>query len=590
MTEKRAQRRLAAILVADVVGYSRLIERDEAGTLAALKERRRAILQPLVAEHQGRIVKVMGDGVLVEFASAVNAVQCAVDLQKQMTEANAELPGDCRVILRIGINLGDAVVEGGDLYGDGVIVAARIESLAEPGDILIAGTVYDQVKSKLRMNFDNLGNQTVKNLSQPVRVYRVVGHARSLAPSSGEHRPESFALPSKPSIIVLPFENLSSDPEQEYLADGLTEDIITGLSRVRDLFVIARNSAFVYKGQAVAVTQVARDLGVRYVLEGSVRKSGRRVRITAQLVDATTGHHVWAEKFDRELIEIFDLQDEITRNVVASTQTQILLAEGSPTHRHNRPDISVWSLVHRAMARIHELTHESLADAKQLAEQALSIDARCGPAWRCLSIAIYHQAHMLAAANYDATLSKALKTAERSIQLDNSDEYAQWNLGNVLVALRHHDRAIAALERAIEINPNCSVGWGSLGTALCYAGHPSEGITNNEIAIRSDPLNPSIFFRYSGLALGHYLTGDYERAAEWAKKSIQRNREWYLGHVYFIAALAQLDRIEEAQSALHEYLTLLPRASISELRRLPLKIIGDFEHLCAGLRKAGLPE
>ena len=246
--------------------------------------------------------------------------------------------------------------------------------------------------------------------------------------------------------------------------------------------------------------------------------------------------------------------------------------------------------MHRAMARIHELTHEFLADAKQLAEQALSIDARCGPAWRCLSIAIYHQAHMLAAADYDAMLSKALETAERSIQLDKSDEYAHWNLGNVLVALRHHDRAIAALERAIEINPNYSTGWGSLGTALCYAGRPSEGITSNETAIRSDPLNPSIFFRYSGLALGHYLTTDYERAAEWAKRSIQRNRDWYLGHVYFIAALAQLDRIKEAQSGLQEYLTLFPRASISELRRLPLKIAGDFEHLCAGLRKAGLPE
>jgi tetratricopeptide (TPR) repeat protein len=242
------------------------------------------------------------------------------------------------------------------------------------------------------------------------------------------------------------------------------------------------------------------------------------------------------------------------------------------------------------MARIHELTPESLADAKRLAEQALHIDAKCGPAWRCLSIAIYHQAHMLAATDYDATLSKALEAAERSIQLDNRDEYAHWNLGNVLVALRHHDRAIAALERAIEINPNYAMAWGSLGTALCYAGRPSEGIAKNEIAIRSDPLNPSIFFRYSGLALGHYLMGDYDRAAEWAKKSIQRNREWYLGHVYLIAAVAQLDRIKEAQSARQEYLSLFPRATISELRRLPLKIAGDFERLCVALRKAGLPE
>ncbi len=585
MAKERAQRRLAAILAADVVGYSRLMGRDEAGTLAALKARRNEVLAPTVAQHNGRVVKVMGDGVLVEFGSAVDAVQCAVELQKGFTEANQGVPEDQRIVLRIGINLGDVIVEGSDLYGDGVNVAARLEGLAEPGGIYISATVHDHVVGKLAHTFVDLGEHTLKNIAKPVRVYR----AGTGASSEQGSRP-ALTVPGKPSIAVLPFENLSGDPEQEYLTDGLTEDIITGLSRVSGLFVIARNSAFAYKGRAVAVTLVARDLGVRYVLQGSVRKSGHRIRISAQLVDATTGHHVWADKFDRELIEIFDLQDEITRSVVATTQTQIMLAEGSPIHGHNRPDITTWGLVNRAMARIHELTHESLADAKQLADQALNIDARYGPAWRCLSIAIYHQAIMLAAADYDATLSKALETAERSIQLDNSDEYAHWNLGNVLVALRHHDRGIAELERAIEINPNYSTAWGSLGTMLCFAGRPAEGIINNEIAIRSDPLNPSIFFRYAGLALGHYLTGGYERAAEWAKKSIQRNRNWYLGHVYFIAALAQLDRINEAQFALQEYLNLFAKASISELQRLPFKNASDFEHLSSGLRKAGLPE
>ncbi|MCI0429828.1 MAG: adenylate/guanylate cyclase domain-containing protein, partial [Rhodospirillales bacterium] len=484
MSKKRVQRRLAAILAADVVGYSRLMEQDEAGTLAALKERRKRVVQPLVAEHHGRIVKVMGDGVLVEFASAVNAVECAVELQKRMESANDGTAEDRRIVLRIGINLGDVIVEGSDLYGDGVNVAARLQELAEPGGICVTGKVHDELRRKLDLAFEDAGEQTLKNIAEPLHVYRIAGERG--------HEPavRHLSLPAKPSIAVLPFENLSGDPEQEYVADGLTEDIITGLSRVRALFVIARNSTFAYKGRVVAVAQVARDLGVRYVLEGSVRKSGRRVRITAQLVDATTGHHVWAEKFDREFAEIFDLQDEITRNVVASTQTQILLAEGSPAQRNDRPDIGVWSLVNRAMARIHALTPESLAAAKRLAEQALNIDAKCGPAWRCLSIAIYHQAHMLAAADYDETLAKALETAERSVQLDNNDEYAHWNLGNVLVALRHHDRAIAALERAIEINPNYAMAWGSLGTALCYAGRPSEGITKNEIAIRSDPLNP----------------------------------------------------------------------------------------------------
>ena len=585
MAEKRAQRRLAAILAADVVGYSRLMEHDEAGTLAALKARRSNVLAPVVAQHNGRIVKVMGDGVLVEFGSAVDAVQCAVELQKGFAEANQGVSEAQSIVLRIGINLGDVIVEGSDLYGDGVNVAARLEGLADPGSILVSANVREHVIGKLAMPFDDLGEHNLKNIAKPVRAYRV-GTGASSEPGP---RP-ALTVPGKPSVAVLPFENLSGDPQQEYLTDGLTEDIITGLSRVSGLFVIARNSAFVYKGRAVAVTLVARELGVRYVLQGSIRRSGQRVRISAQLVDATTGHHVWADKFDRELIEIFDLQDEITRNVVATTQTQIMLAEGNTIHGRNRPDISAWSLVNRAMARIHELTHESLADAKQLAEQALKIDASYGPAWRCLSIAIYHQVYMLAAADYDATLSKALETAERSIQLDSGDEYAHWNLGNVLVALRRHDRGIAELERAVEINPNYSTAWGSLGTMLCYVGRPSEGITKNEVAIRSDPLNPSIFFRYSGLALGHYLTGDYQRAADWAKKSIQRNRNWYHGHVYFIAALAQLDRIEEAQFARQEYLNLFPNASISELRRLPFKIAGDFEHLSSGLRKAGLPE
>jgi adenylate cyclase len=590
VTAMNETRKLAAILVADVVGYSRLAGADEDRTLARLRSLRSDLIDPTIAVHRGRVVKRTGDGTLVEFRSVVDAVRCAIEVQQGMTERNAGVPADRRIEFRIGIHLGDVVEEtDGDLMGDGINVAARLEGICEAGAICISEDAYRQVRDKVSERFLDIGERALKNIARPVRAYQAIpgggaAKAEAVRPAPG------LAVPDKPSIAVLPFQNMSGDPEQEYFADGMVEDIITGLSRVRALFVIARNSTFAYKGKAVAVTQVARDLGVRYVLEGSIRKSGARVRITAQLVDATDGHHVWAEKFDRELIEIFDLQDEITRSVVASAQTQILLAEGDPSVRRDRPDLSVWSLVNRAMARIHDLTPESLAEGRQLAEEALSIDRRCGPAWRCLSIAIYHQAHMLAASDYDAAMSEALETAERSIQLDSRDEYAHWNLGNVLVALRQHDRAIAALERATEINPNYSTAVGSLGTALSYGGRPSEGIVNNEVAIRSDPLNPSIFFRYSGLALGHYLVGDYGRSAEWAKKSIRRNRHWYLGHVYFIAAVAQLDRIDEARSALQDYLALFPRASISELRRLPLKIDSDFEHLCAGLRKAGLPE
>jgi adenylate cyclase len=579
------ERRLVAILAADVVGYSRLMEQDEAGTIAALKERRHGILNPLVARHRGRVVRVVGDGVLVEFASAVEGVLCAAELQQQMAAANAGLANDRAIVLRIGVNLGDLAFEGSELYGDGINVAARLEALAEPGTIYVSGKVRDEVCGKLDLALEDLGERRLKNISAPIRVYRVADASTNAVPAAN-----GLPLPDKPSIAVLPFQNLSGDPGQEYLADGLTEDITTGLSRVRALFVIARTSANVYKGHPVAVAQVARDLGVRYVMEGSVRRSDRRVRITAQLVEATTGRQVWAERFDREFVEIFDLQDEITRNVVASTQTQIILAEGSALSRRDRPDVGVWSLVSRAMMRGHELTREGLADAKRLAEQALKLDPNCGPAWRCLSAALHLEAHMLMAEDYDATMARALETAERSVHLDGNDEYAHWNLGNVLMALGRHDRAIAELERALEINPNCSMAIGSLGTGLCYVGRPAEGIVKNEIAMRSDPLNPGIFFRYSGLALGHFLAGDYERAAEWARKSIQRNRHWYLGHVYLMAALARSGRIAEAQDARREYLQLFPRASFLEVRRLPLRNSADFERLCAGLRKAGLPE
>lgn len=584
MSPKPSNRRLAAILAADVVGYSRLMGADEAGTLAALRHHRETVFNPAVAAHNGRVVKLIGDGTLVEFASVVDAVACAVAIQNA-----ARAGAQSAITLRIGVNLGDVIVDGDDLYGDGVNVAARLEPLADPGGICVSAIVNESVGNRSGVAFRDAGEVSVKNIDRPIRVWKWHPGGDPEPP-----RPDvdtaPLALPDKPSVAVLPFTNMSGDPEQEYFADGLTEDIITGLSRVRNLFVIARNSVFVYKGRAVSVAQVAHDLGVRYVLEGSLRKSSNRVRITAQLIEAATGHHVWAEKFDRELVEIFDLQDEITRNVVASTQTQIMLAEGSPGRRANRHDLDLWSRVKRSMARIHELTPESLADAKQLAEQALGIDPKCGAAWRCLSIVQYHEVLMLTASDPDATMSDALESAERAIALDSNDEYAHWNLGNVLVTLRHYDRGIAALERAIEINPNYSTASGSLGTALCYAGRAAEGIERNEIAIRSDPLNPSIFFRYSGLALGHYLTGDYAGAVEWARKSVQRNRAWYLGHVYLVAALARLDRTEEAEAALREYRSLFPRAAISDLKRLPIRRPGDAECLADGLRKAGLPE
>lgn len=347
MAEQGTHRRLAVILAADVVGYSRIMEADEVGTLAALKARRRDILDPLVAKHQGRIFKITGDGVLVEFASAVNAVQCAVDLQQGMAAANSGIPEDRNIVLRIGVNLGDVMVEGSDLYGDGVNIAARLEAMAEPGAILVSGTAYAHIKNNIKAGFDDLGIQTLKNIAEPVRCYRVTGMP---AAAIAAHK----LATDKPSIAVLPFTNMSGDPEQEYFSDGMTEDIISGLSRLHWLFVIARNSTFIFKGKAVDVREVGRQLGVRYVLEGSVRKAGDRLRITSQLIDAAAGAHIWADRFDGALSDIFDLQDRVTANVVGAIGPKLRNAEIERARAKPTGNIGAYDLFLRALA-LHNL-------------------------------------------------------------------------------------------------------------------------------------------------------------------------------------------------------------------------------------------
>ena len=378
MSEERSNRRLAAILVADVVGFSRLMATDEAGTMAALKARRRDVLEPLVANHQGRVFKTTGDGVLVEFASAVNAVQCAVELQQGMAAANEGRTEERHIILRIGVNLGDVMVEGGDLYGDGVNIAARLETLAEPGGILVSGTAHDHIGSKVKVAFEDMGAQTLKNIAQPVRAYRVAA-TPVVAVATPKH------VSDKPSIAVLPFTNMSGDPEQEYFSDGITEDIITELSRFRSLFVIARNSSFVYKGKPIKVGTVARELGVKYVLEGSVRRAGSRVRVTAQLVDAASGNHVWAERYDRELADIFAVQDDVTRSIVGAL-TVGLEDEALERARRKRPEnlqaYEHWLRGKRAIWT----TGESNLQSRRHFERAIAIDSNYSAAYSGLAI------------------------------------------------------------------------------------------------------------------------------------------------------------------------------------------------------------
>ena len=457
MSEEGVKRRLAAIFAADVVGFSRLMGEDEAGTLARLKTLRKDLVQPEIAGGRGRIVKLMGDGLLAEFPSVVEAVRCAIGIQQCMAGWEADLPEERRIRLRIGVNLGDIIVEGSDIYGDGVNVAARLEGLAETGGICISGKVYNEVENKLTAAFEDLGEQEVKNIREPVRVYRWTAAADTMPGTAGAEG--ALTLPDKPSIAVLPFTNMSGDPEQEFFADGMAEDIITALSRSSWLFIIARNTTFSYKGEKVDVKRVAQELGVRYVLEGSVRKAGNRIRVTAQLIDGATGGHVWSERYDGELAEIFDLQDEITRNVVASIQTQVHLTASEPAKKSKRPDLTVWELTMRGWQLLYDFSSDSYTTAKTLLDKAIARDPNSAEAHLVLAVIHYHDAILGFVKDTETSSTLARKLALRATRLDNQNEYAHWALGLSCLALARYEESIAALERAIALNPNCSVAY-----------------------------------------------------------------------------------------------------------------------------------
>ena len=588
MTQGGFKRKLAAILSADVEGYSRLMGADEEATVRTLKFYRTAIAD-LAQQFRGRVIDTPGDNILAEFASVVDAVNCAVEIQRDLAGRNTELPKTRKMEFRIGINLGDVIEEEGEIYGEGVNIAARVESMAKAGGICISGRAYDQVANKLGLGYENLGKHRVKNISTPIRVYRIKTETDLSERSSSEEH-STFALPDKPSIAVLPFDNMSGDSEQEYFSDGITEDIITALSRSPWLFVISRNSSFTYRGRAVDVRQVSRELGVRYILEGSVRKAGNRVRVTAQLIDGSVGSHVWAERYDGELQDIFGLQDQISQQVVASILTQIQTHVGEKTKRLERPDVVTWDLLARGWKLFYELTKVSLVEAENIFRRAVVSAPTSCDAHHLLASTIIHRAQMGFIAHKRAAVSEAYEIAKRAVALDERNEYAHWGLGFIQLWRRNHDSAAAGLRRAIELNPNCSLAFGSLGTVLSYSGEPDESIKNNEIAIRLNPRDISIFFRYSGLAMAHFVAGRYSEAVQWAHKSIHRKSIWRVGHAILASSLAQLDQLEDAKSAIDNYLEIIPDETIATLRDLPFKRPDDAHRFEEGLRKAGLPE
>jgi adenylate cyclase len=593
MAEDRVQRRLTTILAADVVGYSRLMEQDEAGTMALLRARRHDVLMPAVAQHGGRVFKVMGDGVLIEFTSVVNAVECAIELQKAMQAQNAALPAHQHILLRIGINLGDVMVEGSDLYGDGVNLAARLESLAEPGGICVSGDVYRQVRSKLQMQFQDLGEQKVKNIVGPVHAYRVQADgAEPAAAESPETRNAAPTLPNKPSIAVLPFANMSNDPEQEYFADGMVEDIITALSRFNQLFVIARNSSFTYKGRAVDVRQVAKELGVRFVLEGSVRKAGNRVRITGQLIDAATGAHLWADRFDGGLEDVFELQDKITGSVVGAIEPTLRKAEIERARRRPVENLDAYDLHLRALPHVYAFRPDENLAGLELLRKAIDLDPAYAPA---LAFAAWCLEQRLTrgwppVGPDDAGTAIAL--ARRAVAAGSEDAMALVVAGFVLVMVaRDYDTGLDAVRRALELNPGAGFVAFLSSAALTFAGKPEGALVHAERAMVLSPMDPGFFMFLSIAAFAHLFTGRAAQALDLAKRSTALYPDWDSTYWVLIAACGQLDRPAEARAALAKLLSLSPGLTVSGARqRLPIRNPASLDMILDGLRNAGLSE
>ncbi len=586
MVEKRAERRLAAILAADVVGYSRLMERDEAGTLAALKARRKEVLEPLVAKHQGRIFKVSGDGVLVEFASAVNAVQCAVELQEAMTVANADVPNDHHIVLRIGVNLGDVMVEGSDLYGEGVNIAARLEALADAASVIVSRTVFNHVRGKVKFGFDDLGDQPLKNMSESVQVYRLrlVGEATMARPV--------LPLPNRPSIAVLPFQNMSGDTVQEYFADGIVDEITTALSRLRWLFVIARNSSFTYKGRAIDVRQIGRELGVRYVLEGSVRKAGNRVRITGELVDASTGTQLWSDRFEGELEDIFDLQDKVTAKVIGALAPKLELAEIERALRKPTESLDAYDYYLRGMGIYNQWNREASREALSLFKRAIEHDPK------------FASAYGMAARCY--VQRKGRRLGNRSRPGDRRDRalgqacgpvgqrrlHRAWDGGfcTRMGCWRSRGRCHPCRAGARAQSELC-LGWGFSGWINVWLGKPEMANEHLACALRLSPHDPLSLTYQTALACAQFFNGRYADAWSWAETAMRDRPDYAFPHCIGAASGALAGRMTEAKKTMARLRELMPNLRISNLSELfPLRRPQDVSNFADGLRKAGLPE
>jgi adenylate cyclase len=591
VAEERVQRRLAAILAADVEGYSRLMRADEPSTLRTLTSHR-AIMDRLIGDHGGRIANTAGDSVLAEFPSVVDAVECAVAVQKVLQEANSELANERRIRFRIGVHVGDVMVRDGDLLGDGVNIAARVQTLAEPGGVVLSGAAHEYVRKALPFRFTDLGPKQVKNIDEPIKAY-AVAPARSVHSTiTPAAEPKPLPLPDKPSIAVLPFTNLSDDRETDYFADGVVEDIITALSHVPRLFVVARNSTFTYKGRAVDVRTVGQELGVRYVLEGSVRRSGQRLRLTGQLIDAHEGTHLWAERFDGRVEEIFDLQDDMTTRVVGAIAPRLEAAEIERSRR-NRPDsLDAYDLYLRALFAVRKMKREDSDEALGLLDRALKIDPNYAVAaglgaWACtLRVAQNWPVDREAEKSRGVELARiAILEAQNDAEALAAGGYALAFLGGEL-----HE-GLRAIERAISLNPNSAIALSHAGWVHDYLGQPRQAIEALERSIRLSPRDPALFRAQAALAYAHLLLGEFDEAITWGRRAVEGNANYTVAYRALASALAHAGRLVEAQAIVAHLSVLVPELSLTTLPEVTVfKHSGGLDIIIEGLRKAGVPE
>ena len=593
MSSEHVERRLAAILAADVAGSCRLIGIDEEGTLARLKALRRTLFDPKIAEHHGRIVKNTGDGAIAEFASVVDAVRCADEIQRGMAEQNIDVPQDKRIELRIGIHVGDIIIEENDIFGDGVNIAVRLEGIAEPGGISVSDDARRQIRGKVDVTFEDLGSQSLKNIAEPMRVWRVpYGRAVPAVPTR-LRVDDALALPDKPSIAVLPFTNLSSDPEQEYFADGMVDDIITALSHFKALFVIARNSSFTYKGRAVDVKQVGRELGVRYVLEGSVRKAANRVRITGQLVDTATGAHLWAERFDGGLSDVFDLQDQVTESVVGAIAPAVEKAEIERAKRKPTESLDAYALYLRGLAGFYQFANrQANNEALRLFNRAIELDPDFASAYgRAAFCYVTAQTNGWISVT-PSEIAEVTRLAQRAVELGKDDAIALAAGGYALVAVvRDLEVGAGLVDRALVLNSNLAEAWSFGGWVKNWLGEPKRAIERFARAMRLSPLDPWVIGMRAGTAHAHFFLGRYDEAASWAAMALQDRLDFQPGLRIAAASNAMAGRPEQAHQAVARLRQLNPALRVSTLKAVlgPWRA-DDLARYEEGLRQAGLPE